>query len=302
MKNKNKLNISNNAPNTSKSILQKRERLPLKDNNGKNQQNQNNAGNKNSNKNNTKNNNNQNSESFLNKTKNFFKDIWANKLKRYIAIGIASAIVVIIIIVVVVVCVTKKKSNENKNKSTDDEFDFTVGECTKPYNVNVYSDDELKAKLKECKYEENTELFNFALEAIKRHNFLRACHNAQPLMFNCDIMKISQAYAESKPEGHSGTKFNGQWMGENLFWSSGMDLTGEIPVDDWYSEIKNYNFETGASMGGVIGHFTQLVWKDSKELGIGYYCENKACTVVGNYFPGGNYENQNKNQVQNFQK
>lgn len=73
MKNKNKLNISNNAPNTSKSILQKRERLPLKDNNGKNQQNQKNAANKNSNKNNTKNNNNQNSESFLNKTKNFSK-------------------------------------------------------------------------------------------------------------------------------------------------------------------------------------------------------------------------------------
>ena len=300
MKNRSKLNILNNAPNTSKSILQKREKLPLKENNGKNQQNQKNEGNKNSNKNNTKNNINQNSESFFTKVKNFFKDIWANKLKRYIAIGIISGILLIIIVVVIVVCVTKKKPT--KKKSLDEELDFIEGECTKPYKVNVYSDDELKEKLKECKYEENSELFNFALEAIKRHNILRACHNAQPLMFNCEIMKISQAYAETKPDGHSGTEFNGQWMGENLFWSWGMDLTGDIPVDDWYSEIKNYNFETGTSKGGVIGHFTQLVWKNSRELGIGYYCENKACTVVGNYFPGGNFNNDYKNQVQNFQK
>jgi hypothetical protein len=108
MKNRSKLNISNNGPNTSKSILQKKEKLPLKDNNGNNQQNKKNEGNKNSNRNNSKNNVNQNSESFLNKVKNFFKDIWANKLKRYIAIGIISGILVIIIVVIVVVCVTKK--------------------------------------------------------------------------------------------------------------------------------------------------------------------------------------------------
>ena len=291
MKNRTKLNISNNGPNTSKSILQKKEKLPLKDDNGKNKQNQ---GNKKSIKNNIKNNNNQNSNnsSFWNKVKNFFKDIWANKLKRYIAIGIVSGVLLIIIIVIIVVCVTKKKSSD----------DFT-GNCSKPYNVKVYTDNELKEKLKECNYEENSKLFNFALEAIKRHNTLRACHNAQPLMFNCDIMKISQEYAERKPEGHSSNTYNGQWMGENLFWSWNMDLTGDYPVDDWYSEIKYYNFETGKSNGGVTGHFTQLVWKNSKELGIGYYCDsNKACVVVGNYFPGGNFNNDYKNQVQNFQK
>ena len=91
-------------------------------------------------------------------------------------------------------------------------------------------------------------------------------------------------------------------MGENLYWSWNKDLTGDYPVNKWYSEIKDYNFETGTSNGGTTGHFTQVVWKNSKELGIGYYCVNKECTVVGNYFPGGNFNNDYINQVQNLQQ
>jgi hypothetical protein len=38
----------------------------------------------------------------------------------------------------------------------------------------------------------------------------------------------------------------------------------------WYDEVTNpgYNFETGGFSGGT-GHFTQLVWKGTTELGCG---------------------------------
>ena len=36
-----------------------------------------------------------------------------------------------------------------------------------------------------------------------------------------------------------------------------------------YDEIKDYNWGTRKSNGGVIGHFTQLVWKDVKKVGVG---------------------------------
>ena len=140
------------------------------------------------------------------------------------------------------------------------------------------------------------------MEAIKRHNILRACHNAEPLMFNCEIMKLSQDYAETEPEGHSNNRnFNGQWMGENYFWSSGMKLTGDYPVNDWYREISNYNFDTGKG-NGITGHFTQVVWKNSKEFGIGYHCNGSTCYVIGNYSPGGNFNNDYLNQVQGLQQ
>ena len=38
--------------------------------------------------------------------------------------------------------------------------------------------------------------------------------------------------------------------------------------DSRYSEIKDYNFDTGEKTG-VVCDFTQLVWKDSKEVGFG---------------------------------
>ena len=81
-----------------------------------------------------------------------------------------------------------------------------------------------------------------------------------------------------------------------------MTLTGDYPVNDWYEEKSHYDFGTGPINGVTTGHFTQVVWKNSKEFGIGYYCNGEDCYVIGNYFPGGNYDGQYLNQVQAFQQ
>ena len=46
--------------------------------------------------------------------------------------------------------------------------------------------------VKECGLDKDSELLKFYLSSIKSHNIFRACHNAPPLIFNCEIMKISQ--------------------------------------------------------------------------------------------------------------
>ena len=64
-----------------------------------------------------------------------------------------------------------------------------------------------------------------------------------------------------------------------------------------YKEIKNYSYKTTRSTNGKpIGHFTQLVWKDTKFFGIGiatmparqnnHYQET---FIVAIYSPGGNH-------------
>ena len=42
-------------------------------------------------------------------------------------------------------------------------------------------------------------------------------------------------------------------------------------VNSWYNEINDYSFEKPGkkSDNAVVGHFTQLVWKKSVELGVG---------------------------------
>lgn len=72
--------------------------------------------------------------------------------------------------------------------------------------------------------------------------------------------------------------------------SSGMEVTGATAVQAWYDEINDYPSYYGESAvdnaTGVVGHFTQVVWKDSTNLGCGVGCSaDNAAYVVCNYTP-----------------
>lgn len=43
-------------------------------------------------------------------------------------------------------------------------------------------------------------------------------------------------------------------------------MTGKSATDQWYAEIKDFDFND-KKFNPKTGHFTQLVWKDSIELG-----------------------------------
>lgn len=57
-------------------------------------------------------------------------------------------------------------------------------------------------------------------------------------------------------------------FGENIHWCSGDVENGKSPVRHWYSEVKEYDYKKDADFQKGTGHFTQVVWKDTKELGI----------------------------------
>ena len=64
-------------------------------------------------------------------------------------------------------------------------------------------------------------------------------------------------------------------------------LRGGDPVDSWYSEIERYVFcGNGRSPG--TGHFTQVVWADTRCLGVGLASKDGKVMVVCNYDPPGN--------------
>ena len=56
--------------------------------------------------------------------------------------------------------------------------------------------------------------------------------------------------------------------GENIYYHEGDDISATDAVKAWYDEIANYDFDVPV-FNTATGHFTQLIWKDSKELGIG---------------------------------
>ena len=133
---------------------------------------------------------------------------------------------------------------------------------------------------------------------LNEHNYLRSLHGVPPLILNKRLNDIAQNYAKiiakKKVMEHSKAEdraLDGQYVGENLYMKTSSGKVAYVCGDmskSWYSEIKDYDFETGESTG-VTGHFTQLVWKDSREVGFGIAFNGGYLFTVANYFPGGNF-------------
>jgi len=85
------------------------------------------------------------------------------------------------------------------------------------------------------------------------------------------------------------------YVGENIFASSGT-ATGGAAVGAWSSEATHYHYDTNTcDAGAVCGHYTQLVWRTSLQLGCALArCPQLAFSsvIVCDYGPGGNVNNQ----------
>lgn len=70
--------------------------------------------------------------------------------------------------------------------------------------------------------------------------------------------------------------------------STGYDLSGNRAAEMWYEEINKYRFNNPGFSSGT-GHFTQLVWAGSQEVGVAKAASpSGAQYVVARYLPAGN--------------
>ena len=111
---------------------------------------------------------------------------------------------------------------------------------------------------------------------LKAVNSYRARHGADPLMLDDTLVSYAKSRAalmsteEALDHGHAGLDPR---YGENLAWAAGSkEAPSGAPssADEWYSEIKDYNFENPDASGpGATGHFTAMVWKATGKVGFG---------------------------------
>lgn len=135
------------------------------------------------------------------------------------------------------------------------------------------------------------------------HNVVRASVSPAPssplvaLTWSDTIASAAQTWANGCNWSHSSNAY-----GENIYAVSGDTVTGQAVVDDWASESVDYDYATN-SCSNVCGHYTQVVWADTTQVG----CGVKVCTtnspfpakygptwtfVVCDYDPPGNVGNQ----------
>lgn len=115
---------------------------------------------------------------------------------------------------------------------------------------------------------------------LRSHNAFRSGHQDTPDMtYNVDLAFQAYEYAchlatVEKRLVHSANDDRPN-QGENLYWQwSTQDINlvadNDNAAQSWYSEIEDYNFTSPDESTGVIGHFTQMVWKGTEQLGCGY--------------------------------
>ncbi|KAL5012974.1 hypothetical protein ScPMuIL_011525 [Solemya velum] len=137
---------------------------------------------------------------------------------------------------------------------------------------------------------------------LNKHNDYRSIPQAThmyALTWNDALEEQAQKYAEECQWGHSNVMDVGGFhnVGENLYASAGMtDVKG---TERWYDTEVDYYFPNNDTClaGKECGHYTQLMWKDTYNVGCGIsFCPTLGGTnandmwyYVCNYGPAGNY-------------
>uniref|UniRef100_A0A672J0F4 Golgi-associated plant pathogenesis-related protein 1-like n=1 Tax=Salarias fasciatus TaxID=181472 RepID=A0A672J0F4_SALFA len=139
---------------------------------------------------------------------------------------------------------------------------------------------------------------SFQEEFLESHNAYRAAHGAPPLTLSDSLTASAQRWADYLLQLGQ-MQHSNMGTGENIYckWGSSSEaLTGREAVDKWYSEIKDYDYRYPGFRYNT-GHFTQVVWRSSTELGVGVATDGHRVFVVGQYLPPGNYSNRFEDNV-----
>jgi pathogenesis-related protein 1 len=132
---------------------------------------------------------------------------------------------------------------------------------------------------------------NRQTELLAAHNKVRAQHGLPNLTWSSEMESLAQDWADQMTRtGKFDHRPNNRY-GENLFWGRGRDYSGTYAIESWASEASGYNYANN-SCQGVCGHYTQLVWKNTTQVGCAVGKVRDEVYWVCNYNPPGNYVGQ----------
>jgi hypothetical protein len=139
---------------------------------------------------------------------------------------------------------------------------------------------------------------NLHIHDCARKSVVPAAHPPIPILrWSPTLAVIAQAYASLCTWGHSGRP------GENLYAEAPWTAAQTAAADLWADEQSDYDYSSNSCAAGeVCGHYTQMVWRSTREIGCGIAnCSTGSpfgaqfpnwTYVVCNYNPPGNYSGQ----------
>lgn len=151
-----------------------------------------------------------------------------------------------------------------------------------------------------------------AMCMIKEHNTLRASVGVPEVRWSDALAKQAAAWAEELKKNGCGMKHShAAKVGENLYWASPLKtgtrskgqntwkwlltpqpIKEENVIASWTTEQPWYSLSSNtcnAPPGKTCGHYTQMVWAGTREVGCAKaVCNDSSQVWVCNYAPAGN--------------
>lgn len=129
-------------------------------------------------------------------------------------------------------------------------------------------------------------------ELLDKHNSYRSDVGVEAILWSEDLAISAQNWADELAENcdfkHSGGEF-----GENIWAGTAGAFDPIDVVTSWGSEITDYDYETNTcAEGKVCGHYTQIVWENSTQVGCGTVTCDGLDIWVCQYDPPGNFVGQ----------
>jgi pathogenesis-related protein 1 len=125
-------------------------------------------------------------------------------------------------------------------------------------------------------------------DMLAAHNAVRAQVGVAPLAWSERLAARSQDWADTLLARKQFFHRPNSKIGENLFETSGARASPSQVIDAWAGESRNYDYKSNRCRG-VCGHYTQIVWRDTKEVGCGVARGGGREVWVCNYDPPGNW-------------
>ncbi|MEY3220594.1 MAG: hypothetical protein RIT27_1951 [Pseudomonadota bacterium] len=141
-------------------------------------------------------------------------------------------------------------------------------------------------------------------EMVSAHNNWREKVGSPSLVWSSKLADVAQTWADHLKTQNCKMQHSTNNYGENLYWASPLsysdgrkvaqNISPTKAVDSWGNEVKDYTYDSNScTMGKMCGHYTQVVWKTTTEVGCGMaICGDFSQVWVCNYNPAGNYRGQ----------
>lgn len=127
-----------------------------------------------------------------------------------------------------------------------------------------------------------------ARDMLALHNAVRDRVGMAPLVWSDRLAARSQDWADTLLARKQFVHRPHSNYGENLFEIHGAAASSAEVVDTWAGESRNYDYRSNRCRG-ACGHYTQLIWGETKEVGCAVARGGEREVWVCNYDPPGNW-------------